>query len=297
MSGYPFWHGERLRRNPYEERMMDELFRSSDMFAPRHRDRFLEPGRRSERLLDPDRRSERREYRSSPPPILTVRAPSEELRHSLPPQERRGTFSSFLRSSATPPPRASGRRIDRFSSLFGDLEQPSKLTHGSITRYCLLTFCNSATSHTSAYSTILLARPATHSLVTRPLLIARMEMVVLHVTRLFLAETCTTSNASEVVAIALSSRTTLAAKNQSVAVMTTTVAVLASRGVSRASRTTKGVVGTNATCIERDAAKETTRMTGIYRTSSRFEIGEDAETRTTAVSGMRGQPNEIDDCS
>ncbi|KAK4565621.1 hypothetical protein LTR86_003469 [Recurvomyces mirabilis] len=66
------------------------------------------------------------QHDSRRPPLITINRPDEDLRRSMSPLERTGRYGGFPRMSASPPPRASRHRVDRFSDRFGGLELPSR---------------------------------------------------------------------------------------------------------------------------------------------------------------------------
>jgi hypothetical protein len=122
-DGYPRYQDDRYVRDPYEERTLRDLDRANDPYAHRsHRHH-----RRSSLDSHMDRQRDReshRSRRSSPPPVLLVRAPTEDLRRrSITPMQRRGEYPSYRRDSETPPrePRASKRHLRSFSDEFGYL--------------------------------------------------------------------------------------------------------------------------------------------------------------------------------
>ena len=117
---YPYFDNNRFVREPYERRTLRELDHAHDPYALRNGDRVSGMDGRPRRLS------------SLPPPLVTLTAsPRErerERRHSsLPLEERRGPYDSFVRLSETPPPRARGHsnRVGGFGDNFGDIDTSS----------------------------------------------------------------------------------------------------------------------------------------------------------------------------
>jgi hypothetical protein len=126
-GGYPRYQDDRYLSDPYEERTLRDLDRANDPYTYRsHRHH-----RRSSLDSHMDRHRARESHRSrrpSPPPIVMVRAPTEDLRRSITPLTRRGEYPSYRRDSETPPrePRASRRHVRSFSDEFGYLPAACK---------------------------------------------------------------------------------------------------------------------------------------------------------------------------
>ncbi|KAK3679993.1 hypothetical protein LTR78_000370 [Recurvomyces mirabilis] len=125
MAGYPGYPGYGGFRpdlhGPYGGRKGNGMAQQDDLFAHRRA--------RSDDIYDRNfdhyatgRRAPQQDSRR--PPLITINRPEEDLRRSMSPLERTGRYGGFARLSASPPPRASRHRVDRFGDRFGGLGLP-----------------------------------------------------------------------------------------------------------------------------------------------------------------------------